>query len=103
MEKQYILLCASNRHRVEVAQSCPTPCKPMDRSPPGFSVHGILLAEYTRGLSFLSPGDLSDPGIKPRSPTSQADSLPTEPRGKPTNRHKKSTKVISDRLAFKCK
>ena len=28
----------------EVAQSCPTLCDPMDCSPPGFSVHGILQA-----------------------------------------------------------
>ena len=26
----------------EVAQSCPTPCDPVDCSPPGFSVHGSL-------------------------------------------------------------
>ena len=32
-------------------------------------------------LSIL-PGDLPNPGIKPRSPTLQADSLPTEPPGK---------------------
>ena len=31
------------------------------------------------GLPFPSPGDLPDPGIKPRSPALQADSLPTEP------------------------
>ena len=30
-----------------------------------------------------SPGDLSDPGIEPRSPSLQADSLPSEPAGKP--------------------
>ena len=29
---------------LSVFQSCPTLCDPMDRSPPGFSVHGILLA-----------------------------------------------------------
>ena len=28
-----------------------------------------------------SPGDLPDPGIKPRSPALQVDSLPTEPPG----------------------
>ena len=39
--------------------------------------------EYWSGLPFPSPGDLSDPGIKPRSPTLQADSLPLEPPGKP--------------------
>ena len=32
-----------------------------------------------------SPGDLPNPGIKPRSPTLQADSLPAEPQGKPKN------------------
>ena len=39
--------------------------------------------EYWSGLPFPSPGDLPDPRIKPRSPTLQADSLPTEPPGKP--------------------
>ena len=35
------------------------------------------------GLPFLSPGDLPDPGIEPGSPTLQADTLPSEPPGKP--------------------
>ena len=35
--------------------------------------------EYWSGLPFPSQGDLPDPGIKPRSPTMQADSLPSEP------------------------
>ena len=39
--------------------------------------------EYWSGLPFLSPGDLVDPGIKPRSPALQADFLPSEPPGKP--------------------
>ena len=39
--------------------------------------------EYWSGLPFPSPGDLPDPGIKPRSPTLQADALPSEPPGKP--------------------
>ena len=39
--------------------------------------------EYWSGLSFPSPGDLSDPGIKPKSPALQTDSLPSEPAGKP--------------------
>ena len=37
--------------------------------------------EYWSGFLFLSPGDLLDPGIKPRSPELQADSLPSEPPG----------------------
>ena len=33
--------------------------------------------------SEFSPGDLPNPGIKSRSPTLQADSLSSEPLGKP--------------------
>ena len=39
---------------------------------------GFSKQEYWSGLPFPSPGDLPDPGIKPRSPAVQADSLPTE-------------------------
>ena len=39
---------------------------------------GFSKQEYCHGLPFPSPGDLSDPGIKPGSPVLQADSLPTE-------------------------
>ena len=39
--------------------------------------------EYWSGLSFPSPGDLPNPGIKPRSPALQADSLLFETPGKP--------------------
>ena len=38
--------------------------------------------EYRTGLLFPSPGDLPDPGIEPRSPALQEDSLPAEPQGK---------------------
>ena len=38
--------------------------------------------EYWRGLPFPSPGDLPHPGAEPRSPTLQADALPSEPPGK---------------------
>ena len=34
--------------------------------------------EYWSGLPFLSPGDHPNPGIKPRSPAFQVDSLPAE-------------------------
>ena len=39
--------------------------------------------EYWSGLPCPSPGDLPNPGIKLTSPTLQADSLPSEPPGKP--------------------
>ena len=41
--------------------------------------------EYWSGWSFPSPGDLPNPGIKPRCPTLQVDSLPAELPGKPKN------------------
>ena len=44
---------------------------------------GFSRQEYWSGLPFPSPGDLPDPGTEPRSPTLQADSLPSEPPGKP--------------------
>ena len=50
----------------------------------GFSRQG-----YWTGLPFLSPGDLSNPGIEPRSLALQADTLPSEPAGKPTTCYRK--------------
>ena len=41
--------------------------------------------EYWSGQPFPSPGYLPNPGIKPRSPTLQEDSLPAEPQRKPKN------------------
>ena len=41
--------------------------------------------EYWSGSPFPSPKDLPNPGIEPRSPTVQVDSLPAEPQGKPKN------------------
>ena len=43
---------------------------------------GFSRQEYWSGLPFPSPGDLPDPGIEPRSPTLQADTLTSEPPGK---------------------
>ena len=51
---------------------------------PTSSVHGgFCRQESWSGLTFPSPGDLPDPGIEPRSPALQADSLPPEPPRKP--------------------
>ena len=69
-----------------VAQSCPTLCSPMDCSPPGSYVHGILQARILSGLSCPPPGDLPNPGTEPTSPIAPAwplDSLLTEPSGSP--------------------
>ena len=66
----------------EVTQSCLTLCNPWTvayQAPPSkeFSKH-----QYWSGLPFPSPKGLPNPGIKPRSPTLQADALPSEPPGK---------------------
>ena len=47
-------------------QSCPL-CNPMDCSPPGSSVHGILQARVLEWIVMPPPEDLSNPGIEPTS------------------------------------
>ena len=44
---------------------------------------GFSRQEYWSGLPFPSPGDLPDPGIEPRPRALQADTLTSEPPGKP--------------------
>ena len=68
-----------------VAQLCLTLCDPLDYHPPGSSVHGDSPGKNT-GVDCPPPGDLPNPGIEPRSPTLQVNSLPSEPPGKPTGR-----------------
>ena len=58
----------------EVVQSCPTLCDPC-------MVHGILQARMLEWVAISFP----NPGIEPRSPTLQVDSLPAEPQGKSKN------------------
>ena len=59
---------------------CATPWTIACQAPPSM---GFSRQEYWSGLLFPSLGDLPDPGIELRSPTLQADSLPSEPPGKP--------------------
>ena len=67
-----------------VTQSCLT-LYPMDCSPPGSSVHGILQARILEWASISFSRVLPNPGIEPRSPALWANSLPAEPQGKPKN------------------
>ena len=70
--------------KVLVTQSCSTLCDPMNCSPQGFSVHGDSPDKNTgMGCHALLQGNLPEPGIKDGSPVLQADSLPSEPPGKP--------------------
>ena len=73
----------SNIHQALVAQSCLTPCDPMDCSPPGPSVNGILQARILEWVAIPFFRNLPDPGIEPGSSALQADSLPSEPPRKP--------------------
>ena len=68
---------------VLVAQSCSTLCDPLDCSPIGSSVHGIL-QNIRDGCHFLLQGIFPTQGLNPRSSALQADSLLTEPPGKPS-------------------
>ena len=64
--------------KVLVTQLCLT-LWPQGLWPRGSSVHGILQARRLEWVAFPSPGDLPNPGIKPRSHALQADSLKSEP------------------------
>ena len=67
--------------KVKVTQWCPTLCDPVD-----YEVQRILQARRLE-VGSLSPlqGIFPTPGIEPRTPTLQADSLAAEPPGKPKN------------------
>ena len=57
-----------------------TPWTVAYQAPPSM---GFSSQEYWSGLPCPPPGDLTNPGMDPRSPTLQADSLPSEPPGEP--------------------
>ena len=65
---------------VKVPQSCP----PLG-DPVGYTVHGILQARILEWVAFPFSRDLPSPGIEPRFPALQADSLLAEPQEKPEN------------------
>ena len=64
-----------------VTQSCLTHCDPLDCSPPGSCVHGVLQARILEWVAMPSSRGSS----QPRSPALQADSLSPEPPGKLKN------------------
>ena len=66
-----------------VVQSCPTLVTPWTVACQAPLSMGFPRQEYWSGLPFPSPGDLPNPGIKPRFPELQVDSLPTELQGSP--------------------
>ena len=65
---------------MKVTQSCLNLCNLMD-----YTVHGILLARMLEWVAVPFSRESSHPGIEPRSPALQVDSLPAESPGKPQN------------------
>ena len=65
-----------------MSDSSVTPWTAAHQAPPSM---GFSRQEYCSGLPFPPPGDLPNPGMEPRSPALQADSLPAEPPGQPKN------------------
>ena len=70
LERACSYVCKRFRCCCLVAQLCLTLCDPMDSSPPGSSVHGILQARVLEWVPLPSPGDLPSPGIEPVSSAS---------------------------------
>ena len=66
--------------KVQIARSCLTLCNPMD-----YTVHGILQARILGWVAFPFSRDLPNPGIEPRSPELQADSLSAESQRRSKN------------------
>ena len=71
-----------------VAKSCPTLASPWTVAFQAPLSMGFSRQQYWSGLPFPSPGDLPDPGIEPRSPALQADSLPLSYEGSWNNSSK---------------
>ena len=64
---------------VLVTQLYPTLGDPMNCSPPGSSVHGVLQVRILEWITIFFSRGSPGPGIEPGSPPLQADSLPSEP------------------------
>ena len=65
-------LSSSSNCAVLSLQLCRTLWDPMNHSPPGSSVHGILQARILEWLPCPPPGDLPDPGMEPKTPEAPA-------------------------------
>ena len=68
-----------NESESEVAQSCPTPWDPMDYSPPGSAVHGILQARILEWVAISLSMGSSQPRDGNWVSHTVADFLPSEP------------------------
>ena len=74
-------------HACVRAQSCPTLCGPMDRSPPGSSAHGIFPERILECVAFSSSRGSSQPRSLLWFLRGQVDFITSEPPGKPFPTH----------------
>ena len=65
----------NNKMKMKVTQSCLTLCNPMD-----YTAYGILKTRILEWVAVPFSRDLPKPGIEPRPPTLQVDSLPSDPQ-----------------------
>ena len=79
-----------------VTPSCPTLCSPMDCSPPGSSVSGILQARILKWVAIPFSRGSSQPRDWTGVSCLQADSLSSEPQGKP------AIWIVQMRINLKC-
>ena len=79
------------------AQLCPTVCDPMDCSPSDFCPW-----DFSGKNTFLSPGDLQNPGIEAKSPVLAGRFLTTAPPGKPKKSDDR-TSILNHRVHGHCK
>ena len=78
-----LLMIGAQWSEMKFTQLCPTLCHPMDYTLPGSSVRGILWVRILKWVAISFSRGSSWPEIEPGSPALQADSLPSEPPGKP--------------------
>ena len=81
-----------------VTQLCLTVCNPMNSSPSGSPTMEFSKQEYWSGLPFPSPGNLLNPGVKPRSPALTGRFFTTTPPRKPLKPWEKRTDIYLPRL-----
>ena len=82
--RQWFKLFIRYKNKKIVTWSCLTLCNLMDCSPQASSIYGILQVRILEWVAIPFSGGSSDPGIKPRSPALQVDSLPSESSGTPS-------------------
>ena len=80
--RHLVILPAECQRACVLIRVSPVLCDPTDVARQAPLSMGFSRPEYWSGLPCPSPGDLPDPGIEPRFPTLQADSVLFEPPGK---------------------